>query len=60
MLRYVERLTREPASMRRTDVETLRTASFSDADVLAIVEVAGYYAYVNRLADALGVEPEES
>lgn len=59
MLRYVERLTREPATVRRNHVDGLKAAGFTDTDVLGIVEVAGYYAYVNRLADGLGVEPEE-
>jgi uncharacterized peroxidase-related enzyme len=58
MLRYAEKLTRRPAEMRRRDVESLRAAGFSDADILAIVEVTAYYAYVNRVADGLGVEVE--
>jgi len=58
MLRYADKLTRTPGEMKRTDVETLRAAGFTDADVLGIVEVVGYYAYVNRVADALGVELE--
>ncbi|HEY3022833.1 MAG TPA: peroxidase-related enzyme, partial [Actinomycetota bacterium] len=31
---------------------------FSDADVLHIAEVTAYYAFVNRIADGLGVELE--
>ena len=58
MLAYVEKLTLEPASVRRENVESLRAAGFSDADVLAIAEVAAYYAYVNRIADGLGVQVE--
>ena len=58
MLGYVEKLTRTPAAVRRADVDALRAAGFSDTDVLAIVQVAGYFAYVNRLADGLGVELE--
>ena len=58
MLIYVEKLTRAPASMVRADVEALRTAGFEDADILAIAEVTGYYAYVNRIADGLGVDLE--
>lgn len=58
MLDYVEKLTRAPATMVRGDVEELRAAGFADADVLAIAEVAAYYAYVNRIADGLGVEVE--
>ena len=33
-------------------------AGFTDADVLAIVQAVGYYAYVNRVADGLGVALE--
>jgi uncharacterized peroxidase-related enzyme len=58
MLRYADKLTRTPGRMTRQDVEALRAAGFSDADVLHIAEVTAYYAYVNRLADGLGVELE--
>ena len=36
----------------------LRGAGFSDRDILDIAEVVGYYAYVNRIADGLGVSVE--
>lgn len=58
MLVYVDTLTRTPAAIRAEDVETLRSAGFSDAAILDICQVAAYYAYVNRLADGLGVELE--
>jgi uncharacterized peroxidase-related enzyme len=58
MLRYADKLTRTPGRMTRQDVEALRAVGFSDADVLHIAEVTAYYAYVNRLADGLGVELE--
>lgn len=58
MLDYAIKLTRTPWAMRRADVDALRAVGFGDADVLAIAEVAGYYAYVNRIADGLGVELE--
>lgn len=58
MLRYVEKLTRTPAEMNRDDVEALRLAGFADAAILDICQVAAYYAFVNRLADGLGVELE--
>ena len=58
MLDYVEKLTREPWNMVKADVESLRVAGFNDEGILDIVQVAGYYAYVNRLADGLGVELE--
>ena len=58
MLRYVSKLTLAPSFMRKSDVDSLREVGFSDADVLAICEVAAYYAYVNRIADGLGVKLE--
>ncbi|MDH3500804.1 MAG: hypothetical protein OEM97_11820 [Acidimicrobiia bacterium] len=58
MLRYARKLTLTPATMARTDVDELRSHGFSDADVLHIAEVVGYYAYVNRIADGLGVTTE--
>jgi uncharacterized peroxidase-related enzyme len=58
MLDYAEKLTRTPAAVRREDIEALRQVGFSDADVLHIAEVTAYYAFVNRIADGLGVELE--
>lgn len=58
MLAYAEKLTREPWAMVEGDIAALRAAGFRDADILDINQVTGYYAYVNRLADGLGVELE--
>ena len=58
MLAYAVKLTRTPGEMTASDVEDLRAAGFSDRDVLDSVEVTAYYAYANRSADGLGVEPE--
>ena len=59
MLDYVDKLTRAPASMEQADVTKLKQAGLSDRGILDICEVAAYYAYVNRIADGLGVELEE-
>lgn len=55
MLDYAVRLTREPASVTKDHVEELRAAGFTDRAILDICQVTAYYAYVNRLADGLGV-----
>ncbi len=57
-LTYVEKLTLRPAEVVRSDLDPLRAAGLEDADVLALCEVTAYYAYVNRIADGLGVELE--
>lgn len=58
MLEYVDKLTRTPAGISRPDVDVLRRAGFSDAAILDICQVTAYFAFVNRLADGLGVELE--
>ncbi len=59
MLDYAVKLTREPASMTEADIEVLRRAGFDDTAILDVNQVTGYYAFVNRLADGLGVELED-
>ena len=59
MLDYAVKLTLEPWNMVEEDVQALRAAGFSDAAILDINQVTGYYAFVNRLADGLGVELED-
>lgn len=58
MLEYTARLTLEPWNMKETDVRELRETGFSDEAILDINQVVGYYAFVNRLADGLGVQLE--
>lgn len=60
MLDYAVALTRAPGRMEGADVRALRVAGFDDAAVLDICQVTAYYNYVNRLADGLGVELEDS
>jgi uncharacterized peroxidase-related enzyme len=56
MLAYCEKLTLEPWTMTRADVESLRVVGFDDVEILAIVQAAAYRHYITRVADALGVE----
>lgn len=58
MLDYAAKLTETPWAMTKDDVGSLRTEGFSDQAILDIAQVTGYYAFVNRLADGLGVELE--
>jgi alkylhydroperoxidase family enzyme len=36
----------------------LRRHGLSDRDILDAVEVIAYFNYINRVADALGIDPE--
>ena len=58
MLEYAVKLTSAPGDMVEQDVAALRAVGFSDRDILDIAEVVSYYAYVNRIADGLGVSLE--
>ncbi len=58
MLDFAVKLAREPRSMTKDDVEALRAAGFSDTAVHDIVQITGFFAYYNRLADGLGIDPE--
>ena len=58
MLHYCAKLTCAPGDMTEGDVEQLRQAGFDDRAILDIVQVAACYAYVNRIADGLGVSLE--
>ena len=55
---FAEKLTRTPSSVRPKDLEELRIQGLSDRDILDAVEVVSYFNYINRVADALGIDPE--
>ena len=55
----VRRLVAAGALVVAADVSALRAVGFRDRDILDIAEVTAYYAYVNRIADGLGVPTED-
>ncbi|MDH4157733.1 MAG: peroxidase [candidate division Zixibacteria bacterium] len=59
ILEYAEKITRDAASIDRAYIESLKARGLSDHTLHDIVQVSAYFAYVNRLADGLGVELEE-
>jgi len=59
MLEYADKLTRTPNAMVEADVVALRTVGFDDAAIHDICAVTAYFAFVNRMADGLGVELED-
>jgi len=58
MLDYVVKLTLTPGAMKVEDVDALRQAGFDDRAIHDVCAVASYFAFVNRIADGLGVELE--
>ena len=59
MLAFTETFTLTPSEVGDADIEALRVAGFSEADILAIGLGAGYRNWVDRIADLLGVEEEK-
>ena len=55
LLDYAAKLTRTPGAMAEADLPPLRAAGLSDRDILHANLVTAYYAFVNRIADGLGV-----
>ena len=58
LLEFAEKLTNQPAEMAQADVEQLRSHGWTDRDVLDTVHNAAFFSYINRVAEALGVEVE--
>lgn len=58
LLDFATKLTRMPQQMTRADVEALRSAGFSDEDIVDAAQLVGYFNYSNRVMDSLGIEPE--
>ena len=59
LLDYAARLTRTPGEMAAADVDALRARGFDDRAIHDICAITAYYAFVNRIADGLGVELED-
>ena len=55
---FADKLTRRPQDSTAGDIERLRRHGFDDRGIHDAVQVIGYFNYINRVADALGVEPE--
>lgn len=58
MLDYVVQLTRDATRIGKGDHERLRDAGFDDTGILQITLIAAWFNYINRVADALGVDRE--
>lgn len=54
-LRYTKKLTMHPGTMEKVDVDALRVAGWTDGEILEINQIVGYFCYVNRLLNGLGV-----
>lgn len=59
LCKFAEKLTHNPANMSPADLDELRAIGFDDVAIHDATQVISYFNYINRIADALGVEPED-
>lgn len=55
LLRYTRKLTRTPGEMVEDDVAALKRAGADDGEILEVNQICGYFNYVNRCLNGLGV-----
>ena len=60
LLDYAVKLTLHPREMQRVDLDTLRGHGFGDEQLVDAVQCIGYFNFINRVLDGLGVDPEVS
>jgi uncharacterized peroxidase-related enzyme len=56
MIDFALKLTREPSSVKREDIDALKQRGFADDQVVDIVLITCTFNFMDRLADGLGVE----
>jgi uncharacterized peroxidase-related enzyme len=55
---FAVRVTQEPASVAEDHIQDLRNEGWSDAAIHDAIQVVSYFNYINRVADAVGIEDE--
>lgn len=60
LIAYADKLTRTPGAMNAADAARLRAAGLDDRAIHDACAIVAYFAFVNRIADGLGVELEET
>ena len=59
LCKFAEKLTHTPSEMTPADLDLLRTHGLDDRAIHDATQVISYFNYINPIADALGVEPED-
>ena len=59
IVEYVEKHTKTPSQITEADVVALRAVGLDDQQILSVVMITSMYAFMNRLADGLGVQLDE-
>ena len=60
LLDFAVALTKNPSGIRRGDLDGLRRHGYTDQQLVDAVHCIGYFNFINRVLDGLGVDPEPS
>jgi uncharacterized peroxidase-related enzyme len=55
---FAVKLTAAPGSVGRADAEALRSRGWDDVAIHDAIQVVAYFNYVNRIAEAVGIDGE--
>ncbi len=55
---WAEKLTRDPHGTAKADVTELQAAGLTPEAISDAAQIIGYFNYINRIADGLGVDLE--
>ena len=58
MCDYAIKLTRAPSAMTAADADELRSHGWDDVAIHDTIQVVSYFNYINRVADAVGIDDE--
>jgi len=56
LLAFAEKMAVDASRITREDIESLRNAGFSDRAILDAAHVTGFFSYMNRVVQALGID----
>ena len=56
LLAFAEKMALDASRITAEDIERLRAAGFSDRAILDAAHVTGFFSYMNRVVQALGVD----
>ena len=55
---FAEKVSEDPKQMKFEDLSSLKHTGYSDRAIHDAVQIIGYFNYIKRIADSLGVEPD--
>jgi uncharacterized peroxidase-related enzyme len=56
LLSFAEKMARDANQITPEDIESIRSAGFSDRAILDAAHVTGFFSYMNRVVQALGAD----